>query len=175
MQALLPNRRLTKHFAPDPLYVPKGMCDNFWGGLIGGDSLCCRGRWGNVVSCWMLVSVLYRVKESLMLRPCPSVCLWIDLLSATTLLVGCNDMWYGSTVKTSSSWREFHENRLSDSHTLLKSVNILRPYFPCFLTDLSEIRYRRSAYNAVWLSWKSVQWEPHLVCWKAYMKFCLVF
>jgi len=53
---------------------------------------------GNAVSCWMLVSVLYRVKKSLMLRTCRSVCLWPDRLSATTLFVGCNEM-YGSTVQ----------------------------------------------------------------------------
>lgn len=32
-----------------------------------------------------------------------------------------------------------------------------------------------SAYNAVWLSWKLVQWEPPLVCWKTCKKFCRVF
>ena len=55
----------------------------------------------------------------------------------------------GVLYKKSSNWREFHENLPIDSRNLLKVVNVLRPYFPCFLTDLSEIRYRRSAYNAV--------------------------
>jgi hypothetical protein len=127
------------------------------------------------VSCWMLLSVFYEVKKSLMLRPHPSVRSWPGGLSATNLLSVVMRCRMGVYYKTLSSWREFRENRLSESHTLFKGVNVLYRCSVSFLTDLSEIRCRRSPYNAVKLirwSWKSVQWKPYLFCLKTYVKIC---
>jgi hypothetical protein len=54
--------------------------------------------------------------------------------------------------KTVSSKRDFHENRLSDSHTILKGISEFLPYFPYFLTDMGEIRLRFSLVTAQQLS-----------------------
>jgi len=54
---------------------------------------------------------------------------------------------------------ELHENRRWESHTLLHHVNFC-PSFPHSMTVLDEIRYKRSACNAVKLfsvSWNSIQ------------------
>ena len=59
---------------------------------------------------------------------------------------------------------EFHENRRSESHASLHHVNLC-PSFPHSLTDLDEIRYKRSACNAVKLLsvlWNSAQARLYL-------------
>jgi hypothetical protein len=59
---------------------------------------------------------------------------------------------------------EFHENRRSETHALLHHINFC-PSFPHSLTDLDEIRYKRSPCNAVKILsvlWKSAQERLYL-------------
>jgi hypothetical protein len=44
---------------------------------------------------------------------------------------------------------EFHENQLSENHTLLRGdSDILFPYLPQVLSDFGEIQYTKSSYNS---------------------------
>jgi hypothetical protein len=77
-------------------------------------------------------------KKHLMWRPRPSAYPSVlNLVSATKLF--CQifmKFGIGVLYKRLSSRSDFRENRLSDSHTLLKGINEFIPYFPCFMIDL---------------------------------------
>ena len=45
-------------------------------------------------------------------------------------------------------FRQIRQNQRNESHTLLWAVNFC-PYFPQLFSDLGDLRYKRSAYNAI--------------------------
>jgi hypothetical protein len=63
----------------------------------------------------------------------------------------------------------FHEGQCSESHTLVKGVNVFVSITSMWVSYLSEIQYERSAHNTIEhlrVSWKFVQGMSFLYAYK---------